>query len=154
MRDIKYIVIHCTAGSQRQTVENIRVWWRRLGWRRVGYHRLIAADGTVHNLADYSQVTNGVAGFNANSIHIAYMGGVSPSGKVEDNRTDAQKEQMEILVRELHAQYPNAIIQGHRDFSPDKNRDGFISRNEWMKACPSFSVREWLSEIGITNKTS
>ncbi len=43
--------------------------------------------------------------------------------------------------------FPDAKILGHRDVSEDKNRDGIISPNEWMKACPSFSVNEWLKEI-------
>jgi N-acetylmuramoyl-L-alanine amidase len=150
MRQIKWIVIHCTAGGQKQTIDSIRAWWKTLGWKKPGYHRVIAPDGTVHKLAEYSEVTNGVAGFNANSIHISYIGGVDKDGRAVDNRTPEQKEKMAELVRELRKAYPKAVIQGHRDFSPDKNRDGVIQPNEWMKTCPSFSVKTWLSEIGLT----
>jgi hypothetical protein len=31
-------------------------------------------------------------------------------------------------------------IKGHRDYSPDLNGDGQITRNEWVKTCPGFEV--------------
>lgn len=151
-RTINFITIHCTAGSQNQTIDSIRAHWRSLGWRNVGYHRLITADGTIHELAPYSAITNGVAGHNSKAIHISYTGGVDAAGRPVDNRTAAQRISMERLVYELHQLYPNAIIQGHRDFSPDKNRNGIIEPTEWVKACPSFSVKGWLTEIGFKSR--
>ena len=152
MRPIKHIVLHCTASQQSQSLASIQAHWNRLGWRRPGYHRLIAADGTVHHLADYSQVTNGVAGHNSNSIHIAYIGGVDANGRPVDNRTQQQRAAMLQLIYECAALFPQAVICGHRDFSPDKNRNGVIEPHEWVKACPSFSVREWLREVNYQPK--
>jgi N-acetylmuramoyl-L-alanine amidase len=149
MRQIDYIVLHCTAGPQTQTLESIRAWWKQLGWKRPGYHRLIAADGLVHNLVNYSEITNGVHGYNRQSIHISYIGGVSDTGRAIDNRTEAQKREQEKLVREAAQMFPKAVVLGHRDFSPDKNRSGIIDPNEWMKTCPSFSVKTWLKDIGF-----
>jgi N-acetylmuramoyl-L-alanine amidase len=163
MRKITHIVIHCTAGPQTQTVEAIQGYWRRvLGWKQPGYHHLIRADGTVADLQPIERRTNGVAGHNAGSIHIGYLGGVEVTssrdakgkvinvlGKAVDNRTPEQRATMERLVRKYHKLYPTAVILGHRDFSPDKNRDGIIQPSEWMKTCPSFSVRTWLGEIGL-----
>ena len=149
MRSINWIVIHCTASPQTQSVRTIQQYWQSIGWKRPGYHRIIGADGKVYKLADYSTPTNGVKGFNANSIHIAYIGGVDRNGRPVDNRTPEQRKAMEQLVREARALFPRAVIQGHRDFSPDKNRDGIIQPHEWVKACPSFSVRAWLNEVGI-----
>lgn len=37
--------------------------------------------------------------------------------------------------------YPKAVIQGHRDFSPDLNKDGKITPNEWIKLCPCFDAK-------------
>lgn len=151
MRQIKFIVLHCTAGPQNQTVASIRNWWRSQGWTKPGYHRLIAADGTIHELAPYAEITNGVAGYNANSIHISYIGGMV-AGRPADNRTPAQREAMRTLVEEAANLFPNAIILGHRDFSPDKNRDGEITPDEWMKSCPAFSVKAWLDEIDFKGR--
>jgi len=151
MRQIRFIVLHCTAGPQTQSLASIRNWWRSQGWVRPGYHRLIAADGQVHELAPYSEVTNGVLGHNAHSIHISYIGGVA-NGRPVDNRTPAQRQAMRRLVEEAADLFPEAIILGHRDFAPDKNRDGEITPDEWMKSCPSFSVKAWLDEIGFKGR--
>jgi len=150
MRAINCIVLHCTASPQTQTVKAITDYWKNvLGWKKPGYHHLISADGTDNQLLPISEVSNGVQGFNSHSIHISYIGGVDSLGKPVDNRTEAQKLMMEILVRNYHAAFPDADIKGHRDFSVDKNRDGIIQPSEWMKTCPSFSVAQWVKEIKL-----
>lgn len=149
MRRIDNIVIHCTATPQTTTVESIQAYWRRLGWKNPGYHYIILPSGEVRNLAGEDKITNGVAGHNRNSLHIGYIGGVDGNGRPIDNRTQGQLGQMEIMVKRLRIKYPKARILGHRDFSPDKNRDGIIQPHEWVKACPSFSVRAWLESIGV-----
>ena len=42
---------------------------------------------------------------------------------------------------DLRKLYPKAIIQGHRDFSPDKNHNGIIEPSEFIKDCPSFDAK-------------
>ena len=147
MRKVDYIVIHCTAGPQDQTTKAIKDYWKSLGWSKVGYHKLISADGSYEVLSDDENPTNGVKGYNSNSVHICYKGGVK-DGKPFDTRTEAQKSTMLALVEMYMDKYSTAVVRGHRDFSPDKNRDGVVSPNEWMKACPSFSVTAWLRENG------
>lgn len=89
-------------------------------------------NGKIEILQDYSTPANGVAGYNAAAIHIAYTGGVDGSGAPADTRTIGQRNALLKLVKELHQVYPNAIIQGHRDFPGV------------TKACPSFDVTSWL----------
>lgn len=135
MREIKYIVIHCTAGSQNQSTESIKRYWKNnLGWKNVGYHILVNADGSYERLANDDQITNGVAGYNSNSIHISYKGGVDSKGKSVDNRTEAQKKTLLTLVRTFKSRYPNAIVQGHRDFL-EKGKIGW-------KDCPCFNAKK------------
>jgi N-acetylmuramoyl-L-alanine amidase len=161
MRSIKYIFLHCTAGPQDQTIKAIEAYWKTLGWIKKGYHFMILADGTVIHETPIEQTSNGVAGYNAHAIHISYLGGVVTSnndpvnakGTPIDNRTPAQLQSMEKLLYELNGKFPDAIILGHRDVSPDKNRDGIIESNEWIKACPSFSVKGWLSFINFRSAT-
>ena len=138
MREIKYIVLHCTAGPQTQTVESIQGYWKNsLGWRDPGYHFLINAKGEAIQLLSIEKPSNGVKGFNANSIHISYIGGIDSKGKAIDNRTPAQiQKQIELLVK-FKAMFPKAEIKGHRDFDGVK------------KECPSFDVNEWLKCVGI-----
>jgi N-acetylmuramoyl-L-alanine amidase len=141
MRVIKYLTVHCTAGSQDQKTTDIKAYWaNKLGWKSYGYHYLINKDGSVENLTDIGNPTNGVTGFNANSIHICYKGGLG--GK--DTRTPEQKISLERILKNLKAQFPKAEIKGHRDFSPDKNGDGKITSNEWIKLCPCFdAIKEY-----------
>jgi N-acetylmuramoyl-L-alanine amidase len=136
MRDIKYIAIHCTAGPATQTTKAIKDYWKNnLGWKSVGYHYLISADGTIEQLAQESEITNGVAGFNSVTVNISYKGGVDASNKPKDTRTPQQKESILKLLKELRKRYPKAIIQGHKDFPNVK------------KACPSFDAKKEYSTI-------
>lgn len=141
MRKIRYLVVHCTASPQTQKVKDILNYWKvALGWKSPGYHVIVEPDGTAHELQNIAEPTNGVKGFNANSIHISYIGGVDPNGNPIDNRTPQQKE---VILRYLKAwkkRFPNARILGHRDFSPDKNGNGRVDPWERIKGCPSFNA--------------
>jgi N-acetylmuramoyl-L-alanine amidase len=64
MRKIDYIVIHCTATQPNTKKEAILSYWKNtLKWKTVGYHRLIDANGVIHELAMFEQITNGVKEF-------------------------------------------------------------------------------------------
>lgn len=131
MRTIKYIVVHCTGGDQKQTVGDLRMEFKRKGWKNPGYHYVVTADGVVYQLLDESKVSNGVKGYNSVSVNIAYTGGVAPDNihKYIDNRSEAQKRSLVVLLKKLRKSYPNAVIQGHRDFP------------NVAKACPCFNAK-------------
>ena len=134
MRKIRYIVIHCTATSQKTTVTSIKRYWKNfLGWKNPGYHFIIQPDGKVVQLLPITGVANGVRGHNRSSIHLSYIGGVDRYQRPVDNRTPSQKFQMKRLVDELESKFPGAEIKGHRDFKGVN------------KACPSFDVKKWLA---------
>ena len=137
MRKIKYIAVHCTAGSQKATVNDLLAEFKRKGWKAPGYHYVITADGKIHQLLDTEKVSNGVKGFNSVTVNIAYTGGMDGV----DNRTDEQKKSLVTLLKLLRKRYPDAVIQGHRDFSPDLNGNGKIEKSEWIKMCPSFDAK-------------
>jgi N-acetylmuramoyl-L-alanine amidase len=147
MREIKYIAVHCTASSQQTTIKELQQEFRRKGWKNPGYHYVVAADGAITQLLDEEKVSNGVKGFNSVSINVAYIGGIDTTGKPIDNRTDEQKASLRSLLKLLHKTYPTAVIQGHRDFSPDLNHDGRITSNEYIKACPCFDAKTEYANI-------
>lgn len=147
MRTIKYIAVHCTAGSQHTTIKELQQEFRRKGWKNPGYHYVVAADGTITQLLDEDKVSNGVKGYNSVLINVAYIGGIDAEGKLVDNRTDAQKTSLMALLGMLHKKYPTATIQGHRDFSPDLNRNGRIEPSEYIKACPCFDAKTEYKDI-------
>ena len=131
MRDIKYIVVHCTATPQTATVSSIQNYWKNtLKWKMPGYHFMIKPDGEIVQLLEIEKISNGVKGFNSVSINISYIGGVASENKPIDNRTPAQKRSLTDLLTKLKKEFPKAIIQGHRDFPNVK------------KACPSFNAKE------------
>ncbi|NSW46210.1 MAG: N-acetylmuramoyl-L-alanine amidase [Bacteroidales bacterium] len=136
MRNINYIVVHCTATPQNTTIESIQKYWREvLKWHAPGYHYIIKSSGELVQLLPIEQVSNGVAGYNSQCINIAYIGGVDNNGKPIDNRTPAQKDMLLKLLKQLKQQFPKAIIQGHRDFPGVK------------KACPSFDAKDEYKNI-------
>ena len=147
MRDIRYIAVHCTASSQMTTIRGLEMEFKRKGWKNPGYHYVVSADGVVHQMLDEERVSNGVKGWNSQLINVAYIGGIDATGKATDNRTEAQKKGLRALLKLLRGRYPKAVIQGHRDFSPDLNGDGKITRNEWIKACPCFEAKEEYKDI-------
>ena len=147
MRNIKYLAVHCTASSQRMTIDSLRAEFRRKGWKNPGYHYVVSTDGKIHQLLAEEHVSNGVRGYNSVSINIAYIGGIDANGKPIDNRTPLQKLSLRKLLILLKKKYPNAIIQGHRDFSPDLNKNGKIEKSEWIKACPCFNAKEEYASI-------
>lgn len=153
MRDIQRIVLHCSAGPTTQTAAAISryhllpVSKGGRGWRTPGYHYVVEGDGRVVQLVDEGKPSNGAKGYNATSIHVCYTGGVDRGGRPADTRTAAQRTALRQLVTTLHHRYPRAAVLGHRDLSPDRNGDGRITPDEWIKSCPCFDARAEYSDI-------
>lgn len=149
-RKIDWIVVHCTATpeGQARTVEQIRAQHKAQGWGDIGYHYVVTLDGRLHLGRDVDLAGAHVSGHNQNSIGVVYVGGLENKPipynklKAKDTRTDAQKAALMSLLMNLRKLYPYARIQGHRDFSPDRNGNGTIEPSEWIKACPSFDAKK------------
>ena len=150
--DIDAIVIHCSATRAGQDVRaaDIDKWHKERGFKMIGYNYVIDLDGTIEigrplTMDGAHCNTSGPSGkpYNKHSIGICYVGGLDRNGNPEDTRTDAQKLSISKLIYdELLQKYPGIReIIGHRDASPDKNGDGVISKNEWIKMCPCFDVK-------------
>lgn len=141
-RTITDIVIHCTATRAWQDfdVDDIRQMHKAQGWADIGYHYLVKLDGTIQAGRDVDIIGAHVSGHNAHSIGVVYVGGLDNQGKAKDTRTENQKCALLNLMMDLRRLYPNAKISGHRDFSPDKNGDGTITPDEYIKACPCFDA--------------
>lgn len=140
MRQIERIFIHCTAGNQNATVEDLMREFKAKGWRNSGYHYLILTNGAIHQLLPDLEISNGVQGYNSTAINVAYTGGIDRNGKAVDNRTEEQKKSLVSLLKSLRERYPKARIMGHRDISPDKNGNGIVDSWERIKECPCFDA--------------
>ena len=140
MRAIERIVIHCTAtkAGKDYSVADIRRWHvEGRHFKDIGYHFLIHIDGTIERGRPWDQPGAHAKGYNRTSIGIAYVGGLEG-----DTRTTAQVHALRGIVGALRAMYPMIEVDGHRDLSVDLNGDGAISKNEWMKLCPQFDMKD------------
>ena len=141
MRNIKYIVIHCsdTPEGREVTAEEIDRWHRQRGFMMIGYHYVIRLDGTVEHGRPLFMKGAACAkkDCNACGIHICYVGGRNNQGFTVDTRTEAQKAALKSLLVNLKKQFPQAIISGHRDW--DKG-----------KACPCFNAMSLNAEVQVS----
>lgn len=141
MREIKLIVLHCSAslnGDGRITANVIDAWHRQRGWLMIGYHYVIEVDGLVVPGRPESMVGAHCRGQNEHSIGVCLVG--------YDRFTTAQWHGLNRLLVDLLERYKDADVVGHRDLSPDEDKDGVIIKHEWLKTCPGFDVKDWLLE--------
>ena len=150
-QNIDAIVIHCTASKAGQDLRaaDIDKQHQERGFAMIGYNFVVDLDGTVEDGRPLTRDgahcnTAGLSGksYNKHSIGIVYVGGLDENGNPADTRTPEQKQALADLVYRLINEYPIVEVIGHRDASPDKNGNGKIERNEWIKQCPCFSVRD------------
>ena len=144
MRNIKYLVLHTTAGNQDWSPEQVQDYFLQVKkWRVGGYHGLIDKAGRIHRMYDDQTVTNGVLPFasgtihisNANAIHISWIGGISKNGAGADNRTSEQIDAQRKLVHEYVQKYPHILILGHNQVA--------------RKLCPCFDVPLFCRMVGV-----
>lgn len=151
MRKITRIFVHCTASWQGTTsVESLNKEFKNKGWVNPGYHYVVFPDGKVVQMLDEDKVSNGVKGYNANSINVAWVGGINKvNGQIvsTDNRTEIQKLQLFDILTKLKLKYRDAIIMGHRDISPDLNHNGVVDPWERIKECPCFDAMEEYMDV-------
>ena len=148
MREINLIVVHCSATrADRDFTENdLEVCHRHRGFNGAGYHFYIRKNGDIKNTRPLEKPGAHALGYNAHSTGICYEGGLDVRYRPADTRTEWQKHSLRVLIRTLLMDYPGCRVCGHRDLSPDRNGDGRISPEEWVKECPCFEVTSKLYE--------
>ena len=146
-RIITRIFVHCSAGFG--DVESIKRYWKNvLKWKSPGYHRIIDLDANTHSIAEYNDIVNGVKYYNSTGIHISYIGGVDPNNYkiAKDTRTEEQKAALICEIKNVleylkeFQDISKIEIIGHRDISPDRNKNGIVDTWERIKECPSFDA--------------
>lgn len=142
-----HIVVHCSATRPSADIgaDRIREWHVAKGWADIGYHFVIRRSGKIEVGRDLQDVGAHVAGWNSQSVGVCMAGGLYEDGRsvVDDLTgayTPAQIAATRLLLRVVRNIYPNAVIVGHRDLSPDRDGDGKIEQHEWLKTCPGFDA--------------
>tara|TARA_R110000824_G_scaffold212432_6_gene398649 strand:- start:2133 stop:2600 length:468 start_codon:yes stop_codon:yes gene_type:complete len=143
-----YIAIHCSATKPSQDIgaKEIRLMHKRRGWSDIGYNIVIRKSGKVDIGRALEYVGAHVKGYNSVAIGVCLVGGINESGTPEQNYTQEQYVSLEQTIRWLDLVYPDTVIKGHRDFSPDLDGDGIIESHEWLKQCPCFDVKAWTQQ--------
>lgn len=142
MRDVNLIVIHCSAtrADRDFTEKDLEVCHRRRGFNGTGYHFYIRKDGRIVTTRPLERIGAHARGHNSGSIGICYEGGLDARGRPADTRTRWQKHSMRVLVLALLGDFPGCRVCGHRDLSPDRDGDGVVGPEEWVKECPCFDI--------------
>lgn len=164
MRPIKLIVIHCSASPNGDSlfrasvgapgfqtpVSAIDRWHATRGFKRtaqararqnpelaaIGYHYVIYTNGGIVTGRAPDEIGAHVAGCNRESLGVCLIG--------TDRFSASQWAALAGLVTRLQSQNPGARVVGHRDLSPDQDKDGVVEPFEWLKTCPGFDVAKWL----------
>lgn len=136
-RTIRRIIVHCTATPEGRAVSvaDIRRWHvQGNGWRDIGYHYVIDLDGVIHAGRPEAEAGAHVAGHNADSLGICYVGGLDAAGRhPKDTRTPAQTAALWRLIDDIQARHGGRLaVRGHNELAA-------------AKACPSFDVQAALS---------
>lgn len=120
----KRIVVHCTENrifadamdytveQERQKINDMCEWWKREShWIHCGYHAVIMPSGRIHVLCDpWNCITNGAAGYNKESIHVAYYGGYT-KGEITKIQLEALIEYVRSLMILFNVNFENVV--GH-----------------------------------------
>lgn len=141
---VKWIVVHYSATPIERdfSAADIDEMHRKRGFRKIGYHIYIRKNGLVEKGRDLSQPGRFETGAhsqgeNDESIGICYEGGVvmDDPNTGFDTRTQAQKEAMVKVIKDLLIRFPNAKVVGHKDMPGAATQ------------CPGFDVRSWWAEV-------
>lgn len=143
-RRIDTIVIHCSATREHvnYSFDDCVRDHKARGFYTCGYHFFIDRDGTIHVGRELDVIGAHVQGHNSHSVGICYAGGLDRTGKPKDTRTEEQKMAIIECIDRVVNYSPTRIkrICGHRDLSPDRNANGIVEPDEWIKMCPCFDA--------------
>ena len=147
MRDIDEIIIHATATNPswmadkpvEDVVAEIRRWHvDERKWSDIGYHAIIHRDGSVGLGRPIEKSGAHVGGRNKTTIGVSLVGGRGgvADGEFHDSFTGQQEASLKQLIAQYKEDFPSITkVSGHNEYA--------------AKACPCFSVREWLTVAKI-----
>ena len=129
-----------TKMSQSFSVKDIDRMHRQRGFNEIGYHFYITKDGMTYKGRDLSKDGAHVKGHNKGTIGICCEGGIGEDGKPADTMNGIQRAAVEGLLKGLKLGNPKMKVKGHRDYSPDTNKNGKIDSWERLKECPCYDA--------------
>lgn len=125
MRDIKRVILHCSASDRiDQTAAMIDLWHKARGFKspsgkHIGYHYFIRRDGTLEGGRNVEEIGAHAEGKNSDSIGICLAGLTSFSAN--------QFATLTTLLQTLKNIWPKATLHAHNEFA--------------NKQCPVFDIK-------------
>ena len=123
------IVVHCTgepANANRNKAYYRHYFFDVKRWKHYGYHAVVYQNGTWQQLQQMPKPTpNGgtidnstmaccAKGYNHNSLHIAYVGGLDRfTNKPADTRSQAQRQTLWAVIAAWKKAYKISEVVGH-----------------------------------------
>lgn len=128
MRELKEIVVHCSA-TPTGTVDSIRNYHiNHNGWSDIGYHYVIERDGALKTGRPLEQIGAHVKGANADTIGICLVG--------DTWFTDMQFNTLQSIINRLVCSYPSIVNIKPHNWYPSAKQQG--------KTCPNFDLKQHL----------
>jgi len=122
---ITHLVVHHSASHPNTTPKEIEKWHIERGFSGIGYHKIITADGIIHNARPEDEVPASIKGHNKGTLAVCLTGSFS-----RDTPTNYQLISLQVLLQEWKIRFPSAKIIGHRDLAATE--------------CPGDSLYAWL----------
>ena len=110
---ITHLVVYHSASHPNTTPEEIKKWHIERGFKGIGYHKVITADGIIHDGRSEDEVPASVKGHNKGTLAVCLTGSFS-----RDIPTSFQLISLELLLQEWLVKHPSAKIVAHRDLAP------------------------------------
>ena len=109
LKSVKLLIVHCTATKCNRpfSVENL-IACGEAKYGQCSYHYYVRRNGDVIPLLPESVQGVHARHYNHCSLGIVYEGGLNENGVAADTRTEKQKHALFELLKELHAEYPQA----------------------------------------------
>ena len=110
---VKLLIIHCVANKctrpfETKTLINCGV----AKYGQPSYHYYVRRSGEIIAILPENARGAHAKHYNSCSLGIVYEGGVNERGKADNTRTEAQKNAMFELLKDLTEEYPEAHILG------------------------------------------
>ena len=139
--DVKLIVIHCSATrcDRDFSVDNL-IATGNAKFGQPSYHWYVRRNGNLVPILPETVRGAHARGYNRCSLGICYEGGIGRGGQATDTRTPQQKASLYELLKQLHRDYPQARIIGHRELPHvAKSCPGFTASTEYADLQPENS---------------
>ena len=110
MKEIEGVVLHNSGVTVLQSVEAIHNYHKNKGWAGIGYQYYVRKDGRIYRGRTESMEGAHCVGVNGISIGICAEGNFN-----EETMSNAQKNSIIELIKDIKSRYNIKWIRGHRE---------------------------------------